>query len=194
MPDLFSFYLLVLTAMITPGPNNLLTMYSGLNFGFKRTFPFILGVLFGGAVLLFVIGLGLGALFESLPMLKMIMKVAGSLYILFLAWKIASKSDVKGEGRACPISFWAAALFQWVNPKVWVFFLTYVSIFHITTNVWANTGILTASIVILNFPCLMIWTFCGKQIQKIMHNTKQVKILNRVLGLILAMSVLLLWK
>ncbi|MCH9617041.1 MAG: Cysteine/O-acetylserine efflux protein [Chlamydiia bacterium] len=194
MTHLFSFYLLVFTAMITPGPNNLLTMYSGLNFGFKRTFPFILGVLFGSGILLFVIGLGLGSLFESLPMLKTIMKVAGSLYILFLALKIALMSDVKGQGRASPISFWAAALFQWVNPKVWIFFLTYVSIFHVTSNIWANTLILVVSIIILNFPCLMIWTFCGKQIQKIMHNKRQVKLLNRLLGLVLAMSVLLLWK
>lgn len=194
MSDLVSFYLLVWTAMITPGPNNLLTMYSGLNFGFKRTFPFIAGVLFGGAALLCVLGIGLGQLFDQLPLLKRAIKIAGSLYILFLAWKIARMSDVKGSMRAEPISFWTAALFQWVNPKVWVFFLTYICIFHVNENIWLNTAALAGSIVVINLPCLLIWALCGRMIQKIIHIKNRVKILNRVLGVILALSVLLLWR
>lgn len=191
---LYPFFILAMTGMITPGPNNLMVMYSGLNFGIKRSLPLFFGILFGSSFLMLLIGNGVAMVFVAFPWLKNIIKVLGSAYILFLAWKIGKMGDVKGEERATPISFWAASTFQWVNPKVWVLFLTYITIFYVNDVIWINTFILIGTLIVLNIPCLCIWLGFGRVLEKIIHNKRQIKILNRVLAIILALSVGLLWK
>ena len=188
------FFLLAMTGMITPGPNNLMIMYSGLNFGIKRSIPAFLGILLGGPLLLQLIGNGVGVLFIAFPSLKLLIKILGSFYILFLAWKIGRMSDVQGKEQAAPITFLAALAFQWVNPKVWILFLTYITIFNVTDVVWLNTLVLAGCVMFFNFPCLCIWLGLGRVLERIIHNKRQIKILNRVLAVILVLSVGLLWK
>ncbi|MGO4841915.1 LysE family translocator, partial [Rhizobiaceae sp. 2RAB30] len=111
---------------VTPGPNNLMLLASGVNFGFQRTVPHMLGIGAGFLVLLLSIGLGLGALLSAYPALHLALKFAGGAYLLYLAWRIAmsrSLSDSRGE-KARPMSFLEAAAFQWVNPKAWMIALT----------------------------------------------------------------------
>ncbi|MCH9812297.1 LysE family translocator [bacterium] len=188
------FFLLAMTGMITPGPNNLMIMYSGLNFGLRRSLPAFLGILIGGPILLQLIGNGVGMLFVAYPFLKLLIKILGSFYILFLAWKIGRMSDVRGKEQATPITFLAALAFQWVNPKVWILFLTYICIFHVTDVVWLNTLALAGCVMVLNLPALCVWLGLGRVLEGIIHNKRQIKILNRVLAVILVLSVGLLWK
>ena len=103
---------------MTPGPNNLMLLASGVNFGFARTLPHLAGVVAGYCFLLLVIGLGLGNLFAAYPAAHTALKIVGGLYLLWLAWKIATASSAGGEGEAArPFTFLQAAAFQWVNVK-----------------------------------------------------------------------------
>jgi len=104
---------------ITPGPNNLMLLASGVNFGFIRTIPHMLGVGIGFFVMLLAVGFGLGAVFTAFPALHLVLKVLGSAYLLYLAWRIATTRSLAKEGKAgaVPMTFLEAAAFQWVNPK-----------------------------------------------------------------------------
>ena len=113
---LFSF-----VSSITPGPNNIMLFASGVNFGILRTVPHMFGIAIGFGVLLAAVGLGLGAVLTTVPVVFSAIKIAGGLYMLWLAWKIAWSGPVEaGESTGKPMTFMQAALFQWVNPKAWV--------------------------------------------------------------------------
>src|SRR4051812_15798766 len=112
-----AFVLFAIASLFTPGPNNLMLMTSGVNFGFTRTLPHALGVVIGFGFLVLALGLGLGAVFEAVPGLYAVLKFAGAAYLLYLAWRIASAGPAtirKRDGR--PFTFLEAAAFQWVNP------------------------------------------------------------------------------
>ena len=115
----------------TPGPNNIMVTASGVNFGFTRTLPHILGITLGFVVLLLGCAAGLGAIFAAYPPLQIVLKVAGALYMLWLAWKVATSapSPAEPDEVARPLSFWQAALFQWVNPKAVVIALSAIAIY-----------------------------------------------------------------
>src|SRR6185369_15635488 len=104
--------------LFTPGPNNLMLMTSGLNFGFRRGVPHLLGVTLGFAAMVLIVGVGLGAVFEAWPRLYVALKYAGAAYLLYLAWQIAvSVPPAPGEtAGGPPIGFLKAAAFQWINP------------------------------------------------------------------------------
>ena len=107
---------------ITPGPNNLMLLASGMNYGFARTVPHMLGISVGFGVMCLAVGFGLHELFTRHPVVYEVMKWAGVAYLLYLAWRIATAgvvSDAKGSARGKPLTLWEAAAFQWINPKAW---------------------------------------------------------------------------
>jgi threonine/homoserine/homoserine lactone efflux protein len=113
----------------TPGPNNILLAASGVNFGFTHTIPHMLGVTIGFGVLLIARATGLGILFTAVPQLYLVLKVGGALYMLWLAWKVATAHVTSDEGRgsARPFTFFQAAAFQWINPKAVIAALSAIS-------------------------------------------------------------------
>src|SRR5262245_33050881 len=115
----------------TPGPNNIMLAASGVNFGLARSTPHLLGVVVGFAVLVAACAAGLGLVFAALPSLQLVLKVAGALYMLWLAWKVATAHRSAGQGveAAQPLTFWQAALFQWINPKGLIAALSGVAIY-----------------------------------------------------------------
>ncbi len=119
---LVAFVLFAFVSSITPGPNNTMLLSSGVNFGFNRTVPHMLGISCGFAVMVLAVGLGLGAVFKAYPLLYTVLRYAGAAYLLYLAYKIATSGPVRDTGgqEGRPMSFLAAAAFQWVNPKAWV--------------------------------------------------------------------------
>ena len=118
-------FLFAFTTSITPGPNNMMLFASGVNFGFFRTVPHMLGIGAGFLSLLIAVGLGLGALLHSVPLLYTVLKFAGGAYLVWIAWKIGtSRSLSEGKGNAVPMTFLQAAAFQWINPKAWVMAVT----------------------------------------------------------------------
>jgi hypothetical protein len=103
---------------VTPGPNNMMLLASGVNFGFRRTVPHMLGISIGHALMVFLVGLGLAGVFRAWPPALLVLKIASVAYMLWLAWKIAqSGSPGEGRAKATPMTFLQAAAFQWVNPK-----------------------------------------------------------------------------
>jgi threonine/homoserine/homoserine lactone efflux protein len=182
-PDVFAALLLfAFVTSITPGPNNLMLMASGVNFGFARTVPHMLGIGAGFLSLLLGVGFGLGAVLAAWPPLHMALKAAGGVYLLYLAWRIAmartmapaGASDAQGEGRARPMSFLEAAAFQWVNPKAWVMAVSVV--------------VVAAAFALVNLPCVSSWAGFGVALRGFLADPARLKWFNIAMGLSLVAS------
>ncbi len=153
---------------ITPGPNNLMLMASGVNFGIRRTVPHILGVSIGFTLMIIVVGIGLVGLFEAWPFASLILKVVSAGYLLWLAWKIASAPLPKaGEQLSTgnPMTFIQAALFQWINPKAWTMALTALTVYVGTRDFITVLGV-AVIFGVINLPSVGIWTAMGQYIRR----------------------------
>ena len=186
-----------LVSTITPGPNNLMLMASGANFGFGRTVPHMSGILVGVLVMFLLVGTGLSQVFDAWPASFQVLKVISVLYLVFLAWKIATAAG-PGEGVADggkPLTFIQAALFQWVNPKVWVVALTAVTVYSPLHN--AEAVIVVALVFgMITLPSVTIWTLMGQQLARLLTNNLRLRVFNGIMGALLIASlypVLLSW-
>ena len=127
---LFALLGFAFVATVTPGPNNLMLMAAGANFGFKRAVPHMTGIVIGVTILTFLIGAGLMALFEAFPALGIVLKIASTAYLLWLAVKIATaKPAASNETSSEPMTLMEAAAFQWVNPKTWAMALSAITLY-----------------------------------------------------------------
>jgi len=174
---------------ITPGPNNLMLMNSGANFGFKQTIPHMLGVGLGFTFMVLLVGLGVIQLFDRFPMSYDILKVLSIVYLVYLAFKIATStgSIEQKSSTSTPFTFAQAALFQWVNPKAWTMALTSISIYAPSKSF---TAVLVVAIVfgIVNLPCISSWIMLGQKIQVILTDQKRLRIFNITMALLLILS------
>ncbi len=183
---LFSF-----VSSITPGPNNLMLMASGANFGLRRTGPHMLGVALGFTAMVVLVGLGLVGLFDAYPLSYQVLKVASLLYLLFLAWKIATaaRPSVNGDPSApgTPMTFLQAVLFQWVNPKAWTMALTALSVYAPSQSFGA---VMLVALVFgaINLPCIAVWTLAGLQLQRLLTSQRRLVVFNLGMALLLVLS------
>ncbi len=175
---------------ITPGPNNLMLMAAGANFGFRRTIPHMFGISLGHALMVFLVGLGIAGLFTTFPATKTALKIVSILYMLWLAFKVATAA-APSEGRAAgtPMTFLQAAAFQWVNPKAW-----YMAIFAIT-NYAANTSLVACAIVAIvfactNLPSVSVWAWMGQQLRRWLTNPTRLRAFNWTMAALLAASLI----
>lgn len=175
---------------ITPGPNNMMLMASGANFGMARSVPHVAGISIGFAVMIVLVGFGLAQLFDLYPVLHTVLKVTAALYMTWLAWKIATaapKIDAP-EDVGKPFTFMQAALFQWVNPKAWAMALTTVTVY-----MPESLGILAPVIVALLFqimgvPCMVAWNVLGVGMRRFLTTAGRLRIFNVVMGALLVLS------
>ncbi|KPM79783.1 LysE family translocator [Pseudoalteromonas sp. UCD-33C] len=182
--------LFALVSSITPGPNNLMLMSSGANFGFKKTTPHLLGVTLGFMLMLVLVGLGIMQLFDLFPPSYLILKVFCIAYLLYLAFKIAtSNAQQKASSESKPFTFIQAALFQWVNPKAWAMALSAVSLYAPDKNL---TSVLIVSLVfgLINLPCVRSWTLLGEKLQHWLASPKRLKAFNYLMAILLIASVM----
>ena len=178
-------------ASITPGPNNMMLMSSGLTFGWRLTLPHMLGVAIGFTVMIIAVGVGLGAAFEAVPQLYTVLKLVSVVYLLVLAWKIAWSGPV-GEGARAgsrPMTFLAAAAFQWVNPKAWVMAVTAIAAYAPKAAFFTNVLIVSAVFGIINLPCISAWAMFGTILRRFLHDAKMVRTINMGMALALVASV-----
>lgn len=173
---------------ITPGPNNLMLLSSGVTFGFWRTVPHMLGIGFGFMLLLATVGFGLAEVFERWPTAYTLLKIAGATYLLYLAWKIAHAGPLEArEGRARPFSFLQAAAFQWVNPKAWVMAVTAMTLYVSPADFTQSVLIVTLVFGLINVPSVSVWTLFGTGLRQILRQPRAVRIFNMVMaGLLVA--------
>ncbi|ATH09119.1 hypothetical protein BIY24_14555 [Halobacteriovorax marinus] len=178
-----------LVSSITPGPNNIMLMSSGTNFGFKRSLPHMLGINLGFTFMLILIGIGLSQIFNLYPVIQTILKFVGVAYLIYLSYKIARSSSVqvKGDNQARPLTFFQAALFQWVNPKAWTMATAAVTLYAPTSS-YRNVAIVAISFSAMNFPAICTWTLLGKQIRKKLDNPRFLLIFNYIMALLLLSS------
>lgn len=172
---------------ITPGPNNLMLLASGTHFGWRRSLPHLLGISFGFGVMLALVGLGLGEVFQRAPWLHEVLKWASLAYLLYLAWRVATAAPPRDDGRSegRPMGFMAAALFQAVNPKAWAMALTAVTAYG-GLGVW----VITAVFVAINLPCCGSWAMLGAQMRRWLHRPRALQAFNWGAAGLMVVSVL----
>jgi len=167
-----------LVSSITPGPNNLMLLASGANFGFRRSLPHMLGISLGFAFMALLVGLGLAQMFELYPILKFALKVLAVIYMLYLAWKIANAAAPKAAAEAGkPFTFLQAAAFQWVNPKAWAMALTAVTVYAPNQEL-AMIAIVAGVFSAVNLPSVTFWAVLGQQAQRILTNHRRLQVFN----------------
>lgn len=174
---------------ITPGPNNLMLMSSGANFGFKQTIPHFFGVGIGFTLMIVLVGLGLTQLFDRFPVSYEVLKVASIIYMLYLAFKIACSHNATEQSKAKvqPLTFTQAAIFQWVNPKAWTMALTAISIYA-PSNSFIAVLLVALMFGLINLPCIGLWVFLGQRMQLLLAEKQHLKIFNITMASLLIVS------
>ncbi len=179
-----------LVSSITPGPNNLMLLASGANFGFRRTVPHMLGISIGFTLMVALVGVGLAGIFIAVPALRRVLTVVSVMYLLYLAWKIATAAPMGAPSdTARPMTFLGAAAFQWVNPKAWAIALTAVTLYAPTQSFLA---VLVVALVfgLVNLPAITVWTLGGGVVRRILSSTPRLRIFNATMALLLVASLL----
>jgi threonine/homoserine/homoserine lactone efflux protein len=179
-----------LVMSITPGPNNTMLLASGVNFGFRRTLPHMLGITCGCVVMMIAIALGLGQIFTRVPALYSAMEAVSAAYLLYLAWKIAmsrglSVSNVKER----PMTFLQAAAFQWVNPKAWMMVVTGVTAFRLADNLLVNALWLATVFAIVNLPSITVWAAFGLAVRRFLSGPAAMRAFNWMMAALLLASI-----
>lgn len=176
-------------ASITPGPNNMMLFASGVNFGFLRTVPHMLGIGVGFFCLILAIGFGLGALLERYPELDLVLKILGGGYLLWIAWKIgSSRSLPNSKSDAKPMTFLQAAAFQWVNPKAWIMAVAAIAAFTDPDNYNYSVFLVALAFVLVNFPSVSSWAGFGTVLRGWLSDPTRLKWFNISMAILLVVS------
>jgi len=185
---LMAFIVFAIAGLYTPGPNNVMLLASGLNFGLRRTLPHVVGVSLGFAFLVAVVGLGLGAVFSSYPLLQSILKYAGAAYLVYLAVCIARAGPMTtGDTSPQPLTFWQAALFQWINVKGWVIAIGTITAYAALASYPWNILTMALLLLVLGLSSSVAWTLFGASLQSLVRSPAAIRAFNWVMaGLLLA--------
>lgn len=181
-----------LTTFATPGPNNSMLMASGLNYGVRRSIPHFLGIALGFPVMALAVGLGFAELFEPLPMLHTLLKIAGVSYLAYLAYRIATTPvSAGGVATGRPLTFMQSCAFQWVNPKAWV-----MAVGAMVTFTVAGSGYLwqvftvCAVFILFGAPCNFAWLWLGRTLQRWVQAPQSLQRFNWAMAALLFASLL----
>jgi len=186
---LLALFLFAFTTSITPGPNNMMLFASGVNFGFVRTVPHMLGIGAGFFVLLIAVGFGLGALLHSVPLIYTTLKFAGGAYLVWIAWKIGtSRSLGEGKAGAQPMTFLAAAAFQWVNPKAWVMAVSAMATYTSSESYLMSVLVVGIVFALVNVPSVSTWAGFGSALRQWLSEPSRLKCFNITMAVLLVVS------
>lgn len=173
----------------TPGPNTLMLLASGVNFGFVRTVPHMVGIGLGLGLLLLAVGFGLGHLLTVAPRVYITLKIAGALYLLWLAWKIANAGPVKtGEARGAPLTLLQGAAFQWVNPKAWVVSISAMTIYTDPARYTPTVLLVVAAFMLVLVPSVALWAGMGTVLRRFLVDPGRLRAFNVTMALLLVAS------
>ena len=185
-----SFIVFCFVSAITPGPNNLMLLASGANFGIRKTLPHMFGVVLGFSFMIIVIGFGLAQVFDIFPALYTILKFIAVIYLLYLSYKIATtKSKIISEkSTSTPITFLQAVIFQWVNPKAWTMALAAIAVY--TPQPITNSHIIFVSLVfgIIILMSINVWLLLGVQIRHFLTTAARLRTFNFAMAFLLILS------
>jgi threonine/homoserine/homoserine lactone efflux protein len=172
---------------ITPGPNNLMLMASGANFGVRLTIPHMAGVSVGFVILCAAVGLGLVQVFDLYPVSQTVLKVVSVVYLVWLAWKFGSARPLSPDAPragARPLTFLQAAAFQWVNPKAWAMALTAISAY---TSEQTLAGVVLVAVVfgLVNLPSVGVWVVAGQQLRRVLTSEARLRAFNITMAVLI---------
>jgi threonine/homoserine/homoserine lactone efflux protein len=186
---------------ITPGPNNVLLTASGARFGFRRTLPHVLGISAGMGVMLMLVALGLGALFQQWPVLQTVLRVLGSGYLLWLGYLIARSAPLHtsnpeaAAGTQTPWAIHQALFFQFVNPKAWLMSISAIGSFTLLGHdYWLSVGLLIGVFCLICLKTCLVWAQFGVQVGRWLRSPLAWQRFNRVMGLLTAACVVMIWR
>jgi threonine/homoserine/homoserine lactone efflux protein len=188
-PDLFLALLgFAFVTSVTPGPNNMMLLASGVNFGFRRTLPHMAGISAGFALMAFLVGLGIAGVFRAAPAAVTGLKLVAVAYMLWLAWKIAHAA-APGEGRARPrpMTFLQAAGFQWVNPKAWAMALGAVAA-YLPDPTALGCLVLALAFAAVNLPSVALWAAAGQGLRRLLARPAALRVFNWAMAALLILS------
>lgn len=191
-PDLFiALASFALVTVITPGPNNLMLMTSGANFGFRRSIPHMLGVGLGFPLMIVPVGLGVMQVFDLWPLSYTILKVLSVFYMLYLAWKIANAAPPDDAPKAVgtPFTFLQAAAFQWVNPKAWSMALGAITLYATGRDIAAVLWV-AGTYVAMGCISTTTWTMLGQQLRRILNRPTRLRVFNWAMAALLVASLI----
>lgn len=194
MSELLALAAFSFISAVTPGPNNVMLWASGVQFGFRRTTPHIIGITLGVGSMALLVAAGLGVLITTVPALEVGLKVVGSLYLLYLAFQIAGGRTATQREVATPLTPWQAAMFQYVNPKAWVFVLAAVTTFRPPELDAVLATVLTALVMmIVIVPCASLWAGAGTVLNRYLSDQRRSRWFRITLGVLLAATVVYIW-
>ena len=185
---------LVVFALVTswtPGPNNLMVLASGVNFGFSRSVPHMLGITVGFMLMLLIVGVGLGQVLTANATIYAVLKYASAAYMLWLAWQIASAGPMSEDGidtRTRPLTFIEAALFQWINPKAWTIALTAAAAYTLPAHYSISLGMICMVFGVVTLPGVGGWTLFGVALKGLLADARRVRVFNVTMALLLVAS------
>jgi threonine/homoserine/homoserine lactone efflux protein len=185
-----AFLMFALVMFFTPGPNNIMVLSSGLTYGFRRTVPHIAGITVGFAFMVAAVGFGLGTIFIAYPVLQTVLKYVGAAYLIYLAWQIgmAEPEAPEQDNSRGPMTFWGAALFQWVNAKGWVMVIGTITAYAAIAAFPWNILIQTAISLAMGTVSTVAWTLFGTALRPILSSRRAVRAFNIVMALLLLAS------
>ncbi|TWI52795.1 threonine/homoserine/homoserine lactone efflux protein [Pseudomonas duriflava] len=190
-PELLAaFIMFAFVSSVTPGPNNMMLLASGVNYGFRRTLPHMLGISLGHMLMVILMGLGLGQLFTLYPVLHTGLKLLAALYLSYLAWKIATAVPPTPTEPACskPFGFFQAAAFQWVNPKAWVMAIGAITTYLPTQDFYSNLILIALLFALINIPSVSAWTLFGMALRSLLGTPTRLRIFNWTMAALLMCS------
>ncbi len=180
--------LFAFVSSVTPGPNNLMLMASGANFGFRKTIPHMLGIGLGFTFMVVLVGGGLVQIFDAVPASYAVLRAGSVVYLLWLAWKIAHAAQAAaGQAKGRPMTFLQAAAFQWVNPKAWAMALTAISAYA-PAQTWTAILITAGVFGAINLPAVSTWTVLGQQMARLLTNSRRLALFNWTMAALLVLS------
>ena len=185
-PEILSMSLFMFATSCSPGPNNIVASYSAFNFGVIKTMPHMFGVIFGFTSLVIVVNFGLINIFKMFPIIQEILKYAGTIFLIYLAYKIAFSKSNSNNSSENPVKFIETFFFQFLNPKAVI-----VAIIIVSTYVESGENFIKYSLWVITvafiFACFSItfWTLIGKFLRKFATNEKFIKWFNYVMSILL---------
>ena len=193
-PSLVPLILFCFVAAFTPGPNNILGSYSGFNFGIRKSLPLILGVTFGYTSLLITLSAGLIIVFKNYPFLQSILKISGSLFLIYLAYKISFKNKLETKEIKNPVKFLNTFFFQYINPKGVIIAIICISTFvESGSNYLFHTMVVVIVSFIVSAASISSWCLLGKFLRRFATNKKFIQIFNYIMSFFLIVCVIIIY-
>ena len=190
-PEILSISLFWFVTAYTPGPNNVVASYSGFNFGITKTIPHILGVTLGFTSLVLFLSIGLINIFKLFPLIQVTIKYLGTLFLVYLAYKIAFSETLDDTKKENPVKFIETFLFQYLNPKgVTVAIIVVSTYLELGENYFNYATQIVTLAFLFSVTSITLWTFIGKFLRKFATNDKFIKSFNYVMSVLLLLSII----